>query len=102
MPGKRYVRRVVDFLDGPQMEALLAAPDLSTWIGRRDHTMLLVALRTGLRVSEIVNLRWQNIIFGQRHRSVAKGKVANNAAPQSAVIVWLRLRHGSVNGQGPW
>lgn len=101
MPGKRYVRRVVDFLDGPQMEALLAAPDLSTWIGRRDHTMLLVALRTGLRVSEIVNLRWQNIIFGTGAHVSCEGKGRKQRCTPirrdslAALEAWFRERAGA-------
>lgn len=64
MPSKRYVRRVVDFLDRREMDVLLASPDTSTWIGRRDHAILLLGLRTGLRVSELVNLRCRDITFG--------------------------------------
>ena len=41
MPGKRYVRRTVEFLDRAEMDALLAAPDRSTWVGRRDHAILM-------------------------------------------------------------
>jgi len=43
MPSKRYVHRTVNFLDRTEMEALLLAPDQSTWVGRRDHAILLVA-----------------------------------------------------------
>lgn len=64
LPSKRYVRRVVDFLDQREMQALLAAPDVSTWIGRRDHAILLLGLRTGLRASELVSLRCRDIMFG--------------------------------------
>src|SRR5262245_39112646 len=52
LPGKRSVRRTVEFLDRPEIEALVAAPDRSTWVGRRDHALLMVALQTGLRASE--------------------------------------------------
>jgi integrase/recombinase XerD len=45
MPSKRYVRRNVSFLDRPEIDALLAAPDRTSWIGRRDHAILLVALQ---------------------------------------------------------
>ncbi len=61
MPSKRYVRRTVDFINRTEMEALLSAPDQSTWIGRRDRTILLLALQTGLRVSEMINLRCRDI-----------------------------------------
>ena len=57
MPGKRYVQRDGG-LPRPRGDGCLAAaPDRSTWVGRRDHAILLVALQTGLRVSELINLR---------------------------------------------
>lgn len=74
MPSKRYVRRVVDFLDKPEMDALLAAPDVSTWIGRRDHALLLLGLRTGLRASELVNLRCCDIALGTGAHVRCEGK----------------------------
>jgi integrase/recombinase XerD len=46
------------------MDALLAAPDRSTWIGRRDHALLAVAVRTGLRLSELTGLRRQDARLG--------------------------------------
>ena len=64
LPGKRYVRRAVDFLDQAEMGALLAAPDRSTWVGRRDHAILAVALQTGLRASELINLRRGDVVTG--------------------------------------
>ncbi|MBV8810576.1 MAG: tyrosine-type recombinase/integrase [Acidobacteriaceae bacterium] len=74
MPSKRYVRRVVDLLDKPEMDALLAAPDLSTWIGRRDQAVLLLGLRTGLRASELVNLRCRDIALGTGAHVRCEGK----------------------------
>jgi site-specific recombinase XerD len=56
MPNKRYVKRAVTFLDAEEMAALLAAPDRTTWAGRRDHALLLLAIQTGLRASELVGL----------------------------------------------
>src|ERR1700733_3176899 len=64
MPSKRYVRRTVGFLDRTEMNALLAAPDRSTWMGRRDHAILIMALQTGLRASELINLRRCDIVTG--------------------------------------
>jgi integrase/recombinase XerD len=52
------------FLTTAEMDALLAAPDRSTWIGRRDHVLLAVALRTGLRLSELTGLRRQDVHLG--------------------------------------
>ena len=74
MPGKRYERRTVEFLDRAEMNALLAAPDRSTWAGRRDHAILSVALQTGLRVSEIISLRRRDIVTGAGAHIRCEGK----------------------------
>jgi integrase/recombinase XerD len=42
----------IPWLTPEQTAAILAAPDRSTWTGRRDHTMMIVLLATGLRISE--------------------------------------------------
>lgn len=57
MPSKRYEKKLIGFLTRPEIDALLAAPDRKMWAGRRDHALLLVAVQTGLRLSEIINLR---------------------------------------------
>jgi site-specific recombinase XerD len=64
MQGKKYDRSLVHFLSRPEVDALLEAPDTATWSGRRDRTMLLVAVQTGLRVSELVGLRVQDVVLG--------------------------------------
>lgn len=74
MPSKRYVRRTVDFLNREEMEAMLAAPDRSSWIGRRDHAILMVALQTGLRVSELINLRRGDLVLGSGAHIHCEGK----------------------------
>jgi site-specific recombinase XerD len=61
MHGKRYNRTLIGFLTRPEVNALLAAPDQRTWYGRRDHALLLLAVETGLRVSEISGLKRENI-----------------------------------------
>src|SRR5713101_3600795 len=53
IPGKRFTRRQVAFLTRPEIDALLEVPDKSGWSGRRDHALLLMAIQTGLRQSEI-------------------------------------------------
>ena len=64
MPSKRCERRPIDFLTRAEMEALLAVPDRDTWVGRRDHALLLLALQTGLRASELIGLRRQDVVLG--------------------------------------
>ena len=76
MPNKRYVKRTVTFLDEHEITALLAAPDRTTWAGRRDHALLLVAVQTGLRASELVNLRCGDVVLGTgaHIRCIGKGR----------------------------
>jgi integrase/recombinase XerD len=56
IPGKRHDKRQVHFLTRPEIEAILTAPDQTTWLGRRDYALLLVAAQTGLRLSELTGL----------------------------------------------
>src|SRR5438105_1191442 len=51
IPPKRFDRALVSFLSHSEIDALLASPDRSTWTGRRDHALLLLAIQTGLRAS---------------------------------------------------
>ena len=57
IPYKRLTRRLVSYLTRPEVEAVLGSVDKSTWVGRRNHAMLLLAVQTGLRLSEITGLR---------------------------------------------
>jgi integrase/recombinase XerD len=76
MPAKRYERRPVEFLGEEEVAALVAAPDPATWIGRRDRTLLLVAVRTGLRNSELTALRQADVTLetGAHVRCLGKGR----------------------------
>ena len=64
MPSKRYEKKLVSFLTRPEIDAVLAAPDRNTWAGRRDHAFLLVAVQTGLRLSEMTGLRREDVVLG--------------------------------------
>ena len=64
MPAKRYEKKLIGFLTRPEIDAVLAAPDLSTWTGRRDRAWLLVAVQTGLRLSEMTGLRTTDVVLG--------------------------------------
>ncbi len=64
IPSKRYDRTPIAFLTDSEIEVLLAAPDQQTWVGRRDRTLLLLGVQTGLRVSEISGLCWHDITLG--------------------------------------
>jgi integrase/recombinase XerD len=64
VPYKRYSRRLVSYLSRAEVEAVLASVDKSTWVGRRNHAMILVAAQTGLRLSELTGLRQRDAVLG--------------------------------------
>jgi site-specific recombinase XerD len=76
IPQKRFTRKIVTFLNTDEMESLLKAPDQRNWMGRRDHAILLTALQTGLRVSELINLRIQDVVLckGAHVKCLGKGR----------------------------
>jgi integrase/recombinase XerD len=101
VPPKRFERNTVSFLTDIEVEALLAAPNRSTWLGRRDHALLVCAIQTGLRVSELANLRGEDLILGTgaHLRCVGKGR-KERATPLTATTVeilraWLKERQAA-------
>src|SRR5690606_26916125 len=101
IPSKRHDRREVDFLTRTEIETILAAPDRTVWLGRRDYTLLLLAIQTGLRLSELINLDRNAIHLGTgaHVRCVGKGRKERctplTAYLQSALTAWLKepMRH---------
>ena len=84
MPAKRHEKRTIDYLTRAEIEAVIAAPDLSTWHGRRDRALLVLALQTGLRVSELINLSCGDIVLGAARTSVAWARAARSGRRRSA------------------
>ena len=76
IPSKRFTRTLVSFLTRPEVDALLAAADRSTWSGRRDHAFILTAVQTGLRLSEMTGLKREDLILGvgAHLRVIGKGR----------------------------
>lgn len=76
IPRKRHVQRVIDFLTRDEIKALLSAVDRTTWLGRRDHAILLIAVQTGLRLSEITSLCRADVVLeaGAHVRCTGKGR----------------------------
>ncbi len=100
IPHKRFERALVSFLSRPEIDALLAAPDHDRWIGRRDHALLVVAIQTGLRVSELIALTRQDVHLGTGPyvRSHGKGR-KERCTPLTAQTVavlraWLKEHPG--------
>jgi len=100
MPSKRYERKPVEFLNRAEIDALLASPDLSTWIGRRDRALLMVTIQTGLRVSELIGLRCQDVVLGTgaHVRCDGKGRKSRCTPLRKEVATvlgtWLRELRG--------
>jgi integrase/recombinase XerD len=101
MPAKRHEKRAIDCLSRAEIEALIQAPDLSTWHGRRDRALLALALQTGLRVSELISLSCDDIVLGTgaHVRCMGKGR-KERATPirkDSAKVLrdWLTERDGA-------
>jgi site-specific recombinase XerD len=95
IPPKRTDRPVVCFLTATEIDALLAAPDRSTRLGRRDHALLTLACQTGLRVSELTGLTRGDVALGTGAHVFCHGKGRKDRAtpltpPTAAVLrAWL-------------
>lgn len=100
IPQKRFERNLVTFLIPPEVDALVAAPDRRRWLGRRDHALLVLAVQTGLRVSELVGLCCADAVLGAGAHVRCHGKGRKERitplTTQTAAIVstWLHERHG--------
>ena len=98
IPTKRPTTTIVSFLSWEETTALLAAPDRSTPRGRRDHVLLLVAVQSGLRVSELTGLTCADVTFGPGANLQTQGKGRKERCtpllPATAKLLgaWLRQR----------
>lgn len=97
--SKRHIKKPIDFLTRTEAEALLAAPDQLTWSGRRDYALLLLALQTGLRLSEIIGLRCHDVALdsGPHVRCTGKGRKYRSVPLRKETVTilraWLRERN---------
>jgi site-specific recombinase XerD len=100
IPSKRCEHGPVEFLTEGEAEALVGAPDVRTWIGNRDRTLLLVAVQTGLRNSELTSLRRRDVVLGTgaHVRCLGKGRKMRCTPLRPDVIAvlkaWLRYQPG--------
>jgi site-specific recombinase XerD len=74
IPPKRVEHTLVSYLTDAEVDALLAAPDPSTWTGRRDHALLAVDIQTGLRLSELTALTRADLHLGTGAHVTCLGK----------------------------
>jgi integrase/recombinase XerD len=93
IPMKRFEHPLVGFLSREEIDALLGAPDTSTWCGQRDHVLFTVLYNTGARVSEIIDMRVQDIALDQSPSVRIHGK----GRKERIVPLWrdtaIQLRH---------
>jgi site-specific recombinase XerD len=96
IPAKRFTRPLVPFLSRPEVDALLAAPDQGSWSGRRDHALILLAVQTGLRLSELTSLRREDLHFGAgaHVRVIGKGRKERctplSKSTRAVLTAWVR------------
>ncbi|MGO9782510.1 MAG: tyrosine-type recombinase/integrase [Streptosporangiaceae bacterium] len=100
IPPKRHDQTLVTWLTEPELTALLAAPDRSTWAGRRDHALILLAAQTGLRVSELTGLTAGDVHLaaGAHVSCTGKGRKQRTTPLTTSTVAvlrtWLAERRG--------
>ena len=96
IPAKRFTQALVPFLSRPEVDALLAAPDQRTWSGRRDHALILLAVQTGLRLSELTGLQHEDLHLGAgaHVRVIGKGRKERctplSKNTRAVMTAWMR------------
>ena len=100
IPAKRFDRTLVTYLTPEEVDALLACPDRNTWVGRRDQALLLMAVQTGLRASELTGLTCGDVHIGTGAHVSCHGKGRKDratpltSATVSVLRAWLAERDG--------
>lgn len=100
IPTKKFERKLVTSLTRAEQEALLTAPDRTTWLGRRDRAIIMLLLQTGLRISEMRDLRCEDIVLtvGAHVRCRGKGRKERctplTRETVSVIKAWLTERTG--------
>jgi integrase len=91
IPAKRFTRTRLPVLSRPEVDALLAAPDLRTWSGRRDHVLILPAVQTGQRLSELTGLVPDDLQLGvgPHVRVIGKGRTCRFSEAVADVLAAL-------------
>ena len=101
IPPKRSNRPLIDFLAEEEVLALLAAPNVATWTGRRDRALIFIAVECGLRVSELTGLRVGDLVLGRTSYVRCRGKGRKERVTpirRELTLVlrsWLREREGT-------
>jgi site-specific recombinase XerD len=100
IPTKRFAKATVSFLNAEEAAALIGAPDLQRWEGRRDRALLVLAIQAGLRVSELIGLDCADVVLGTGGHVRCEGKgrrqraVPLTSSAQKVLRVWMAERAG--------
>ena len=103
IPQKRYDKTTVSFLTDVEVKALLGAPDLGRWEGRRDRALMALAVQTGLRLSELIGLNGGDVQLGTGAHVRCRGKgrkercVPLTASTVGVLRVWVQERAGRLD-----
>jgi integrase/recombinase XerD len=101
IPAKRADHTIVVFLSHDELDALLGAPDTTTWTGRRDHAWIRLATQTGLRASELTGLTCGDVHLGAGAHVACHGKGRKDRiTPLTAATVTV-LRNWMAEHPGP-
>lgn len=105
IPSKRYEKKMVKFLDRSEIDSLLEVPDRKTWIGRRNHALIMLMIQTGLRVSELTKLCYQDVVLGSgayiRCRGKGRKERFTPLMKQMVVILKTWLKEGDYGPLDP-
>lgn len=74
IPSKRFDRPILGYLSREEVQAILNAPDSSTFSGKRDAALFATLYNTGARVSEIIGLRAGDILLDRQSALQLRGK----------------------------
>lgn len=100
IPTKRFDRAEVNYLSHDEADAVVTSPDRQRWVGRRDHALLVLALQTGLRVSELAGLRNCDVELraGAHVRCWGKGRKQRSIPLRTSTVgvlrTWMKERGG--------
>ena len=104
IPPKRYDKALITYLTEDEIMALLAAPDLASWTGRRDQALLVLACQTGLRATELTSLVIGDVHLGAGAHVSCLGKGRKQRitplTPATVTVLrsWLAERGGLAAG----